>query len=302
MRGLSRSNRGNGLKTEELKISREDNIIKLEARSRLELPQGSGRYQVVTEIAEWEPAKTAIIICDMWDKHWCSSATARVAQMALAINGFIKAARKKGILIVHAPSDCMRYYMKYPARTRAKSAPRATNLPRGMKKENRWIDKKEKAAGLPIDDSDGGCDTQDSTWRFSRRVWTKQIETIEIFDQDMISDKGNEIWNVFEERGIENVLLVGVHTNMCVLRRTFGLRNWAKYGKNIMLVRDLTDSMYNPEKPPYVDHFTGTDLVVEHIEKYICPSTISTGITGGRPFRFDADTRQSGGYCKGKGR
>jgi nicotinamidase-related amidase len=107
----------------------------------------------------------------------------------------------------------------------------------------------------------------------------------------VISDKGHEIWNVSEERGIENILLVGVHTNMCVLRRTFGLRNWAKYGKNVMLVRDLTDSIYNPERPPYVDHFTGTDLVVEHIEKYVCPSIISTEITGEPPLKFDADIR-----------
>jgi hypothetical protein len=92
-----------------------------------------------------------------------------------------------------------------------------------------------------------------------------------------------------------NMLLAGVHTNMCVMRRTFGLRNWAKHGKNVMLARDLTDSMYNPQMPPYVDHFTATDLAVEHIEKYVCPSTISIGITGTPVFRFDADNRRSKG-------
>ena len=51
-------------------------------------------------------------------------------------------------------------------------------------------------------------------------------------------------------RGIKNVLLVGVHVNMCVVGRPFGLRNWVKYGKNAFLVRDLTDSMYNPAMPP----------------------------------------------------
>lgn len=271
----------------------EGHLLQLEARFRVESPEGSSRYEVVTRTLEWKPAKTAIIVCDMWDKHWCPSATARVTELASAIDGFIKAAREMGILIVHAPSDCMRSYRNHPARKRARSAPRAANLPKGMKKENRWIDEKERAAGLPIDDSDGGCDAQDSRRQLSRRVWTRQIETIEIFDQDVISDRGDEIWNIFAECGIENVLLAGVHTNMCVLSRTFGLRNWARYGKNVMLVRDLTDSAYNPKMPPHVDHFTGTDLVVEHIEKYVCPSTISTGITGVPPFRFDADIRQN---------
>ncbi len=278
-----------------------DNPLRLEARSRIESPEGDGRYQIVTETVQWEPASAAIIICDMWDKHWCPSAIARVAEMAPAIDRLIKAARETGIMIVHAPSDCMRYYRNHPARNRAKSAPRAANLPRGMNKENRWINEKEKAAGLPIDDSDGGCDAQYPKRQLNRRVWSRQIETIEIFDQDVISDKGDEIWNVLEERGIENVLLVGVHANMCVLRRPFGLRNWAKHGKNVMLVRDLTDSMYNPEMPPFVDHFTGTDLVVEHIEKYICPSALSTGISGTPPFKFDADIRQSKGSGNKKG-
>ena len=81
---------------------------------------------------------------------------------------------------------------------------------------------------------------------------------------------------LLEERGIENVMIMGVHTNMCVLGRPFGLRNMARYGKNVVLVRDLTDTMYNPKKRPYVSHDKGTELVVEHIEKHWCPSVLSS--------------------------
>ncbi len=41
------------------------------------------------------------------------------------------------------------------------------------------------------------------------------------------------------------------------------------------LVRDLTDTMYNPRMRPQVPHDRGTDLVVEHVEKNWCPSTTS---------------------------
>ena len=87
------------------------------------------------------------------------------------------------------------------------------------------------------------------------------------------------------------MILVGVASNICVVGRPFGLRNLVRYGKNAVLVRDLTDSMYNPARPPHVDHFTGTGLVVEHIEKYICPSVVSTDLTGEPPFRFKDDPR-----------
>ncbi len=90
---------------------------------------------------------------------------------------------------------------------------------------------------------------------------------------------------------MKNVIIAGVHTNMCVLGRPFGLRQMAKNGKNAVLLRDMTDTMYNPKSAPYVSHFTGTDLIVSHIERHVCPTITSDQILGGKPFRFSGDTR-----------
>lgn len=40
-----------------------------------------------------------------------------------------------------------------------------------------------------------------------------------------------------------------VHTNMCVLGRPFGLRQLSRLGKNVALVRDLTDTSAPPSRP-----------------------------------------------------
>ncbi len=114
---------------------------------------------------------------------------------------------------------------------------------------------------------------------------------LKIDDEDAISDSGVEIWNLLEQRGIKHVMLVGVHTNMCVLGRPFGLRQLAKNGRDVVLVRDLTDTMYNPKKWPYVSHFQGTNLIVQHIEKFVCPTITSDQLLGGQPFRYKADVR-----------
>ena len=45
-----------------------------------------------------------------------------------------------------------------------------------------------------------------------------------------------------------------------------------------LLARDLTDTMYNPRMSPHVSHERGTELVVEHIEKYWCPSFLSADL------------------------
>jgi hypothetical protein len=57
-------------------------------------------------------------------------------------------------------------------------------------------------------------------------------------------------------------------------------------GKNVLLMRDMTDTMYNSRRHPFVSHFRGTELVTEHIEKFWCPTITSVDIIGGKPFQF----------------
>ena len=96
---------------------------------------------------------------------------------------------------------------------------------------------------------------------------------------------------MLESRGIKNVILVGVHLNMCVLGRPFGLRQMVRNGKNVALMRDMTDCMYNPKRWPLVDHFTGNGLVIAHVEQYVCPTITSDRLLGGEPFRSKYDQR-----------
>jgi len=137
---------------------------------------------------------------------------------------------------------------------------------------------------LPIDDSDNGCDDLPPCPTY--RAWTRQHPAIQIEPEDAISDSGAEVYRLLEHRQIENIVVMGVHTNMCVLGRSFGIRRMVALGKNVALMRDMTDTLYNPRMRPNVSHFRGTELVVNHIETYWCPSITSDQIVGGEPFRF----------------
>ncbi len=255
-------------------VKRTDQFI-LTTRSREKIDSNGPLYREVEKTLRWQPKQTAIVICDMWDQHWCKCATRRVAEMAPKMNAVVKAARAKGVFIIHAPSDCMAFYKDAPQRKRAQSAPAAANAPKDVDAGCRRLDREPN---YPIDDSDGGCD--DDPPAKGGAPWKRQIATIEIAEDDAISASGREIYNLMEQHGIKNVMLMGVHTNMCVVGRPFGLRQMVKAGRNVVLVRDLTDAMYNPKKAPFVDHWRGTELVIEHIEKYICPSILSGDVTG----------------------
>lgn len=240
-------------------------MLRLAARSREEL---DGALQSFERTLMWSASETAIIICDMWDDHHCMSSVARLEGMIPWMNRVVRSARALGVSIVHAPSGTMDFYDGTPQRTRIRSAPHV-DAPVPIAK---WcyLDP-ESEAPLPIDDKEP-CD--DEFPSESRRVWSRQHPDIHIADEDAISDDGQEIFNFFAQRGIHNVVLMGVHTNICVLGRPFGIRQQVRLGKNVVLARDLTDAMYDPRDRPFVSHKQGTELVIQHIEQFWCSSIL----------------------------
>jgi len=245
-----------------------DTETPLQLRTRIQPFHDSDQWAEAHFESTITNSKTAIIITDMWDKHWCKGATDRVGQIAERMEPVLEKARQAGILIIHAPSETMGFYANTPARLLAQNAPSLT--PPG--------ELKFKDGPLPIDDSDEGCDTPGDK---PYRAWTRENPALTIAPGDVVSDNGNEIYNVLKEHHIDTILYMGVHANMCILNRTFGVRQMSKWGFRCIIVRDLMDAMYNPASKPFVSHAAGTELVYEFIEQYWAPSTTSSDLLAG---------------------
>ncbi|MEZ6047491.1 MAG: cysteine hydrolase family protein [Planctomycetaceae bacterium] len=244
----------------------------MHTRSRVETE--SGEIKVVESEQPWKVMETAIIICDMWDDVYCQMAAQRVDMMAPHMNEVLTQARAHGALIIHAPSGCMNFYADTFHRQRAMYAP-FREAP--LKLEGWCYLDPEVEAEMPVETEVCACD--DPITPPAVRVYTRQHERIKIIGYDAVSDRGQEIYNLLRQEGIKNVVMMGVHTNMCVLGRPFGIRQLTRLGFNVALARDLTDAMYDPRQPPYVSHTRGTELVVEHIEQYWCPSIEGVDLT-----------------------
>jgi nicotinamidase-related amidase len=235
-------------------------VLNLRRQELVRDAKGRNCWGVVTTRREVPAAETALLICDMWDDHTCRGAAERVAEMAPRMNEVVKAARNRGVFVIHAPSDTMAFYEGTPARRRLAGAshsdpPPARDIP---------------DAPLPFDTSKGDCDTDEKP---DSRPWTRQHPAIEVKqDRDGISDNGREVYNAMRERGVRDLLIMGVHTNYCVLNRSFAIKQMVRWGVNVALVRDMTDCLYDPAMPPYVSHDEGTRLVVGYIEKFWCPT------------------------------
>jgi nicotinamidase-related amidase len=228
-------------------------------------------------VVRWEAAQTAIILCDMWDTHTCSLSAQRVAVMAPRMNQVVSAARSLGVAIIHAPSDTMKFYEGTPWRQRMQQAPAApSDTPILMRCPREPAESRE----FPIDDSAGGCDDPIvKKWEGPPYPWTREHPAIDIVGFDGVSENGQEIYNYCRQEGITNIALMGVHTNICILNRSFGIRQMTRLGFQVVLARDLTDAMYDPRQRPFVSHNRGTELVIEHIETKWCPSILSEDLT-----------------------
>ncbi len=269
--------------------------VRFELRSRDAKKKQQNVSPAQIKKVEWNPRETAIIICDMWDDHTCKAAAARVAEMAPMMNETVNAARKKGMFIIHAPSGRTSFYKTTPQQQRAVDAPQS-KAPVKFK----WNYRDEHKESDPLKFIlAGGCGCKvpcdgwvpDKTglrhWDYKghKIPWTRQIKTIEIAEPDAISDNGQEIFNLLEQHQIKHVILMGVHTNLCVCGRPFGLRQMTYLKKDVVLCRDLTDSLFQLRIKDY-DHFVGTEKIVQQIEADICPTILSTDITGKKPFVF----------------
>ena len=155
--------------------------ITVNLRSRVEALKGSGEWREVSLRQSFPPEQTAVLICDMWDKHWCKGATERVNGLVVKMAPFVESARKRGIQIIHAPSEVMAFYENAPQRKRILAIatvdpPAPLSLP---------------DPPLPIDDSRGGCDTPDQFYK----AWTRENPGLRIDASDVISDSGTEIYS-----------------------------------------------------------------------------------------------------------
>lgn len=237
---------------------------------RSQSPSTVGREEWITtnRVVEWEASKTAIIVVDMWDKHWCTTATTRVAELATPMNATLESARKLGVQVVFAPSDVTSFYASEPARLRTVALPRAELPPR----------KNLTVPPFPLSTAtNDGCDVPDKPYA----AWKRQIATLAIdSDRDFIiaadlpgdADAGErELHDIAAHLGLENLIYMGVHENMCIMERPFAIervssRGWPR--AKIAVARELVDAMYTPLDAPYVPHATGVELQTGYIERF----------------------------------
>lgn len=218
--------------------------------------------------------KTAIVVIDMWDKHWCKTHTIRVSQLAKKMNPVLDSARALGIQICFAPSDIVDFYKDYPQRKAVLS------LRQHTKPAEKQFD-----PPIPPWGKTGGCECGPERPCKTRSAWSRQNAILKIKANDLIINCNNnqELYNLCAERDIDTLIFMGTASNWCVSwTRSSAIRQMKQLGIDCILMRDMVLSIsgngYDPDKKKQISWFSpvyADDIVIGHLDKYFCPSALS---------------------------
>lgn len=213
-----------------------------------------GTGLVISRTETVDPSHVAIVVVDMWNYHWCKTSTERVAALVPRMNRCLEQARKLGMTVFLCPTDVADNYVGTPMVERV-LAVEPIPMP--------------QAADLvcPPAPDGGGCTCGRERCQ-GNYGWDAMHPDLVIGPDDLMPNDPERLYTICKQRGITHIIFFGVHTQVCLLGKSVGLRAMTRAGFNCALARDLTDAhgRYEPgvETP---DDFT--TKVVAHFEKHL---------------------------------
>ena len=201
--------------------------------------------------------QTALVLVDLWNVHFIESWIERAAQITTeAVVPVLDAARAAGVTIVHAPSPPVA--AQYPQLERHKPpdpSPPPTWPPTDFR--NRIGDDavyrgpRSQPPGIDVHWEQLAADLAVSP-------------AIEVRPEECVIATGTQLHEFLAAAQILHLLFAGFATNWCVLGRDYGIRSMARYGYNIVLLRDATTGVEFPDT--YDDLFT-TEIAIREVEQ-----------------------------------
>ena len=222
-----------------------------------DVPCREQNFDFVEQTLPLPAAQTALVLVDVWATHYIDSWLQRAADITKAhIVPMMAAARRAGVLVVHAPSP--------------------------------FVVERHHQASVPV--TAAGAEAPDS-WppaafrgiyrggehgAFGRRAEPRltaaqaRYETeLKIADiaapaaGDEVIATGQQLHELLKARGMLHLVYAGFATNWCVIGRDYGIIAMNGRGYNIVLARDATAGV---EFHDSVEHETATQIAIREIE------------------------------------
>lgn len=223
-----------------------------------------------------EAKKTALIVVDLWDKHYCETYGAQVDGMARRLNPFLDLLHDTGVPVIFMNADVFVNH-KHEVGARLLSS-----YSYGFKKPE--VVPTPRPDGLPGWGSTCACLDKICP---VENVWTRIHPGVARWVFDLVGD-----WQMhlafLKKNKIETVLYAGGATNICVLdTRDFSIWQTQACGYKTVLLEDLTE--------PYLPGgHVRLPETLEYYREHICPTVRSHDLRltghGGWPGKIFGNT------------
>jgi hypothetical protein len=205
-----------------------------------------------------DPVHVGVIAVDVWNYHWCKTATMRVDAIVPRMNKALAAARSLGMTVMLCPSDVVDNYVGYPQREAVLALPLFP------------VPAVSNVTCPTVPDAGGcACGRERCAVNYG---WDGMHPGLQIGEADLMPDTQAEVYAICKRNGLTHLIYVGFHTQVCLLGKPMGLKAMKSAGLNCQLARDMTDAHpgYDPARDFTPD--LNTEQVVEHFEKYLAPT------------------------------
>ena len=205
-----------------------------------------------------DPHRVGVIAVDVWNYHWCKTATMRVDALVPRIDRALNAARQLGMTVMLCPSDVVDNYVGYPQREAVLALPRVP------------VPSVVDVACPPVPDAGGcACGRERCAVNYG---WDGMHPGLRIGPGDLMPDTQAEVYAICRKYHLTHLIYVGFHTQVCLLGKPMGLKAMKSAGLTCVLARDMTDAHpgYDPAREFTPD--LNTEQVIEHFEKHLAPT------------------------------
>lgn len=210
----------------------------------------------------------ALVLVDCWNNHyagsWLKRGAAIIQDIVLPV---VRAARRGGIPVIHAPTGSV-----------AQNYPQSEYLFEPGDEESPTSYVTPEAEWPPEDFVKRKGQYERYKRKFHPSGWKDHTPPLRIADclgpepEDYVVQSGKQLHKLLKSKKILHLFYAGFATNICVLRRDYGMRAMADRGYNLIFIRDATTAV---EAHDTVDDLTNTKVYTKEIEFMLAYSTTS---------------------------
>ena len=231
-----------------------------------------GNIWPIEESMAIDPAQTAMVLVDTWNKHPVKSHLESTGEiMRTLIAPLLESVRSAGIPLIYAPSPdvAIRYqqwHRRFGDRVPTSKAPVPNWPPPALRARQDPYARFVRRPGETPPDYSG---PYPDWWR-----WDGIADVIAPHEHDDVVANGDELHEVLTERGAAFLLYVGFATNICVMHRDYGVLAMGARGYVPILLRDCTIGIESADTLP---EMLATRAAIHDVERRYY-STTSTDV------------------------